>query len=129
MKVPAPHPATDPSRELAVLAARAADEKLATDVVVLDVGDVIGIWEHFVVASAASERQVKAVVDRVEEAVRESTGRSPIADEGRGARRWVVLDFGDVAVHVFLTSERDYYRLDKLYGDVPRTKWTAEQSR
>ncbi|MEZ5237519.1 MAG: RsfS/YbeB/iojap family protein [Microthrixaceae bacterium] len=62
-------------------------------------------------------------MDRVEEAVRESTGRSPVADEGRGARRWVVLDYGDVAVHVFLAEEREYYRLDRLYGDVPRTDW------
>lgn len=112
------------SRDLAVVAARAAADKLATEVVVLDVGDAIGICEHFVVASAANERQVKAVVDRVEEAVREHVGRSPVADEGRGARRWVVLDYGDVVVHVFHVTERAYYRLDRLYGDVPRTDWT-----
>lgn len=111
------------SRDLAVVAARAAAEKLATDVVVLDVGDAIGICEHFVLASGASERQVKAVVDRVEEVVREQLGRSPAAEEGRGARRWVVLDYGDVVVHVFHVDERAHYRLDRLYGDVPRTDW------
>lgn len=114
------------SRDLATVAARAADEKLASDVVVLDVGDAIGICEHFVLASAANERQVKAIVDQVESAVREQVGRSPMAEEGRGARRWVVLDYGDVMVHVFHVDERAYYRLDRLYGDVPRTDWALD---
>lgn len=114
----------DPSsRDLAVVAARAAADKLASDVVVLNVGDTIGVCEHFVVATASNERQVKAVVDHIEDSVRTEFGRSPNADEGRGARRWVLLDYGDVVVHVFHASERDYYRLDRLYGDVPRTAW------
>ncbi len=116
----------DESTQLAVVAARAAAEKLATDVVILAVGDAIGICDHFVIASAASERQVKAVVDQVEQAVSEQLDRSPVADEGRGARRWVVLDYGDVVVHVFHTDERAYYRLDRLYGDVPRVDWAGD---
>ncbi len=111
------------STEVAIVAALAADDKLATDVVVLDVADAIGICDHFVIASAANERQVKAVVDGIEDTVRDRTGRSPYADEGRGARRWVVLDYGDVVVHVFHVDERAYYRLDRLYGDVPRIEW------
>lgn len=114
------------STELAIVAARAADDKLASDVVVLDVAEAIGICDHFVVASAANDRQVKAVVDAIEEAVRDRTGRSPLADEGRGARRWVVLDYGDVVVHVFHVDERAYYRLDRLYGDVPRIEWATK---
>lgn len=116
----------DEAAELAVVAARAADDKLATDVIVLDVGEVIGICDHFVLASASSERQVKAVVDGVEETVRSRLGRSPNAEEGRGARRWVVLDYGDVVVHVFHTEERAYYRLERLYGDVTRTEWRPD---
>ncbi len=112
--------------ELAVIAARAADEKLATDVIVLDVGDVLGICEHFVIATAANERQVKAVVDAVELAVREQAGRSPRAEEGKDARRWVLVDYGDVILHVFHTEERGYYRLERLYGDVTRTEWRPE---
>ena len=116
-------PATDPATELAVVAARAADHKLATDIIVLDVGPAIGICDHFVVASAANERQVKAVVDGIEEAVRTELGITPRAEEGKDARRWVLLDFGDVIVHVFHVEERSYYRLERLYGDVSRTDW------
>ncbi|MCB0952864.1 MAG: ribosome silencing factor [Microthrixaceae bacterium] len=109
---------------LAVVAARAADDKLASDIVVLDVADAIGICDHFVLATASNERQVKAIVDGVEERVRLELDERPIADEGRGARRWVVLDYGDVVVHVFHSDERAYYRLDRLYGDCSRTDWT-----
>ena len=115
--------AADEAAELARVAARAADEKLASDIVVLDVADVLGICDHFVIASARNEPQVKAVVGAIEEAVREATGRSPHNTEGMDARRWVLLDYGDVVVHVFLAEERDYYRLERLYGDVPRTEW------
>ena len=114
---------TAAAAELAVVAARAADAKLARDVVVLDVADAIGVCDHFVLATAGNEPQVKAVVDAVEEVVREQLGESPIAEEGRGARRWVLLDYGDVVVHVFHAEEREYYRLERLYGDVTTTEW------
>lgn len=109
--------------ELALCAARAADEKLATDVMVLEVADVLGVCDDFVLATARNERQVKAVVDGVEESVRRYTGRSPLSVEGGDARRWVLLDYGDVVVHVFHVDERSYYRLERLYGDVPRIEW------
>jgi ribosome-associated protein len=84
---------------------------------------VFGICDHFVIASARNEPQVKAVVGAVEDAVRDQLGRSPSNEEGMDARRWVLLDYGDVVVHVFLAEEREYYRLERLYGDVPRTEW------
>ncbi len=115
----------DVATELAVVAARAADDKLATDVVILDVGEVLGICDHFVVVSANNEPQVKAVVDAIEEAVRLELGQSPRAEEGKAARRWVLLDYGDVIVHVFHAEERAYYRLERLYGDVSRTEWAT----
>ena len=77
------------------------------------------------VASASNERQVKAVVEAVEAAVRERLGEDPIAEEGKGARRWVLLDYGDVVVHVFHAEERAFYRLERLYGDVTTTEWRA----
>ncbi len=117
---------TDPATRLALVAARAADDKLATDIVVLDVAEAIGICDHFVIASASNERQVKAVVDGIEAAVREQLGESPRAEEGKEARRWVLLDYGDVLVHVFHAEERAYYRLERLYGDVGRTEWRPE---
>jgi len=109
--------------ELATAAARAADDKLATEIVVLEVGPVLGICDYFVIATAQNERQVKAVIDAVEEQVRAGTGRSPRAEEGKDARRWVLLDYGDVVVHVFHVDERAYYRIERLYGDVPRLEW------
>lgn len=109
--------------ELAVTAARAADDKGATDVVVLEVGPLLGICDEFVIASASNDRQVRAVVDAVEERVRAESGRSPRSVEGAESRRWVLLDYGDVVVHVFHVEERGYYRIERLYGDAPRVEW------
>jgi ribosome-associated protein len=113
----------DPSEELAVTAARAADDKGATDVVVLRVGPVLGICEFFVVASAANDRQVKAVVDAVEAAVHLSLDQKPRSVEGADGRRWVLIDYGDVVVHVFHTEDREYYRIERLYSDAPPLDW------
>lgn len=128
--MPAEHrrSATDEeSRALAVAAADAADDRLAVDVVGLDVAEVLGICDWFVLASARNERQVKAVVDAVEDLVRRRTGRSPRSVEGLEGRRWVLMDYGDVVVHVFHAEERGYYRLERLYGDVPRLDWEPSQ--
>ncbi len=108
---------------LAIAAARAADDKGATDVAVLDVGDVLGICGYFVLASASNSRLVKAVVDEVEEQVAGQFGERPRAVEGADGRRWVLLDFADVVVHVFHDEERQYYRIERLYSDVPRHEW------
>jgi ribosome-associated protein len=109
--------------ELAIAAARAADEKGATDVMVLDVGDLVGICGYFVLASASNPRQVKAVVDEVEAQLREQFGDAPRAVEGAEGRRWVLLDYGDIVVHVFHTEERDYYRIERLYSDAVQLEW------
>lgn len=109
--------------ELARAAALAADDKGATDVVVIEVGPVLGICEYFVVASAANDRQVKAVTEAVEERLRVDFDRKPRSVEGADARRWVLLDYGDLVVHVFHAEERGYYRIERLYGDAPRLEW------
>jgi len=111
------------SPDTARLAARAADGKGATDVVVLDVGDMLGICECFVVASASNPRLVRAVVDEVEAQVKAATGRSPKSVEGASERRWVLMDFGDVVVHVFAEEEREYYRIERLYQEAPTLDW------
>ena len=113
------------SPDTARLAARAADGKGATDVVVLDVGDMLGICECFVVASASNPRLVRAVVDEVEAQVKAATGRSPKSVEGASERRWVLMDFGDVVVHVFAEEEREYYRIERLYQEAPTLDWQA----
>ena len=120
---------TEPSLDLALNAARAADAKGATDIVVLHVGPVVAICEYFVVVSASNDRQVRAVVDSVEEAIRLDRDESPRSVEGADARRWVLLDYGDVVIHVFHRDEREYYRLERLYRDAEAVAWPADGQR
>ncbi len=110
--------ATDRARELATAAAQAAADKLATDVLILDVSDRLALTDCFVLASAPNERQVGSVVDEVERALRE-IGVKPVRREGESDRRWVLLDFGDIVVHVLHTEEREFYALERLWKDCP----------
>lgn len=116
-------PAAVSSRELALAAARAADAKGATDIMVLDVADLVGICGYFVLASASNPRQVKAVVDEVEAQLREQFDDAPRSVEGAESRRWVLLDYADIVVHVFHSEERDYYRIERLYSDAVQLEW------
>jgi len=104
--------------ELALAAAHAASEKLATDLVALDVSDQLVITDVFVVCSAANDRQVRAVVDAVEDAL-QPMGAKPVRREGERDGRWVLLDFGELVVHVQHTDERMYYGLERLWKDCP----------
>ena len=114
-----------PSLELAVRCARAAEDKLATDIIVLPVGDVLAITEYFVVASASNPRQVRAITDAVLVAVREQTGRGPLRSEGVGEQQWVLVDYGDVVVHVFSEEQRRFYEIERLYKDVQAVDWAG----
>ena len=114
-----------PSLELAVRCARAADDKLATDIIVLPVGDVLAITEYFVVASASNPRQVRAITDAVLVTVREQTGRGPLRSEGVGEQQWVLVDYGDVVVHVFSEEQRRFYEIERLYKDVQAVDWAG----
>ena len=111
-----------PSREVAARAARAAAAKQATDIVALDVHELIVITDYFVIASGGSERQVRTIVEEVEKSLRE-LGMKPIRREGEDDRRWVLLDYFDVVVHVFAQEERDYYDLERLWRDAPTLEW------
>ena len=104
-------------------AAGAAAGKKADDVVVLDVGDIISITDWFVIASASNTRLVRTVVDEVERVLKEEAGISPRASEGLDDASWVLLDYGDLVVHVFLAETRAYYDLDRLWADAPRVDW------
>lgn len=115
--------ATEDGQALAVLAARTASDMKATDVVVLDVGAVLSIAGYFVIAAASNPRQVRAVVDEVEARVKSELGRAPVRTEGVREQQWTLIDYGDVVVHVFHTEMRDFYEIERLYGDVPRLKW------
>lgn len=91
--------------------------------VVLEVGEVMALCEWFVIASSANDRQVKTVVDEVEEQVATAGGPRPRRIEGLGERQWVLMDYGDVVVHVFQQETREFYDLERLWGDVPRLDW------
>ena len=116
----------DQTREWAITAARAADSKQGTDVVVLHVAEVLALCEWFVIISASNDRQVKAICDEVEHQIREAGGPKPKRVEGMAEREWVLLDFGDVVVHVFQQEARDFYDLERLWADVPRLEWDSD---
>ena len=114
--------------DMAVVAARAAADKMGQDTVVLEVGQVLAITDHFVITSAANGRQVRAIVDEVEQQIKDSGGPGPIRSEGLDDARWVLMDYGDFVVHVFLDEVRRYYDLERLWADAPRLQWEAAAS-
>ena len=110
--------ATDRAVELIQAAARAASDKLAQQIIAFDVSEQLAITDAFLLASASNDRQVKAIVDEVEDKLRE-LGAKPIRREGLRDGRWVLLDFGDVVVHVQQEEERSFYALERLWRDCP----------
>ncbi|WP_431732852.1 ribosome silencing factor [Corynebacterium pyruviciproducens] len=106
------------SVKMATVAARSADEKLATNIAVLDVTQPLTITDLFVIASAETERQVQAIVDEIEFKMKEA-GYKPAKREGVRESRWSLLDYTDIVVHVMREEEREFYGLDRLYADCP----------
>jgi ribosome-associated protein len=115
--------ATSLSVGRALVAADAAADKLAHDIVVLDVAEIISIVDCFVIVSASNDRQARTIVDRVEEALHEHDGSKPLGVEGVEDASWSLLDYGDVVVHVFLDETRSYYDLDRLWADAERVPY------
>jgi ribosome-associated protein len=111
--------ATDTARHLALVAAAAAADKKAVDIVVLDVSDQLVITDCFVIASAANERQLQAIVESIEEKLT-GAGSKPVRREGTREGRWVLLDYIDLVVHVQHAEERAFYGLERLWKDCPR---------
>lgn len=115
--------ATDDAIDLARRAAQAAADKLATDLVLIDVSERLAITDVFVIATGSNERQVEAIVDSVEEQLR-TTGHKPIRREGQRDGRWVLIDYGDIVVHVQHSEERTFYALERLWKDCPFLPFT-----
>ena len=111
------------SKDFAVEIARIADDKKADEVLVLHVGEVLGITEYFVLSGASNPRLVGAIADEVTSQMRERYGRSPIRTEGIRELMWVLVDYGDVVVHVFAEETRRFYEIERLYKDVPKVEW------
>ena len=116
----------DQTRAWAVAAARAADDKKAIDPVVLDVNGILAITDFFVIASASNDRLVESIVEEVEAKVKEGGGPSPLRIEGLSDRQWVLMDYGDLVVHVFLDEVRRFYDLERLWADAPRVEWDED---
>jgi ribosome-associated protein len=116
-------PALDESREVAIAAARAIDEKKGEGIVGLAVGQVLAITEWFVITSAANRRLVRTLAEEVEEQVFLLHDRKPLRVEGINEAQWVLLDYGDVVVHVFTDETRRFYEIERLYRDVERLDW------
>ena len=113
-------PAADDSIATAVAAIAAADDKKAVAPALLDVADVLGIVDLFAIVQGTSERHVKALADEVERVLKQQHERPVLRREGSPASGWVILDYGDVVVHVFLPAQRETYDLERLWRDVPR---------
>ncbi len=118
-------PAPDAYRRAAI-AAQAAADKNGDEIVVFDVGDILSITEAFVLVSATNTRLVKTIVEQVEETLRATDDDRPRSVEGLDDATWVLLDYGDLIVHVFLTETRAYYDLDRLWADAPRVDWEPD---
>ena len=117
--------ATDHAVTLVHTAARAASDKLAQHIMAFDVSDQLAITDAFVLAAASNDRQVKAIVDAIEEKLRD-LGEKPIRREGERDGRWVLIDYGDVVVHVQHEEERQFYALERLWRDCPTIPLPAD---
>ena len=107
------------SRACAITAAQAAAEKKATDIIVQEVRELIGVTDYFVIATANNNRQVNAIIEEVEDELREKQGIKPSHREVSPDGSWSLLDYGNIVVHVFMPETRDFYRLEALWNDAP----------
>lgn len=112
--------------EVAKVAAAAADEKKATDIMLLDLEGQSDVCDYFLICTAANAHLMDAVVDFIQEKVLKNTGYKPMSVEGRARTTWVLLDYGSVVVHVFQPEARDYYRLERLWGEAPHVPLDLE---
>ena len=109
-------------------AARAADDKLASNTLIVDVGEVFGITDYFLITAGSNPLQVRAIAYNIEEQVALSGGPHTARREGHDTFEWVLLDFGSFMCHVFVEEHRAYYELERLWGDRPRIAWADESS-
>lgn len=114
------------SRDWALIAAEAAADKKAEDIVALDVASLLVVTDYFVIASGRTNIQVRAIADEIEEQLRVRGGIKPIGREGQDEAKWILIDYGDLVIHVFQPAERGFYRLERLWGDAPRLTLSDE---
>ncbi|MCX5212963.1 ribosome silencing factor [Kitasatospora sp. NBC_00240] len=117
---------TDHSQELINVAAQAAADKLAHNIIAFDVSEVLSITDAFLIASANNDRQVKSIAEEIEEQLREQLDVKPVRREGEREGRWILLDYLDIVVHVQHSEERSFYSLDRLWKDCPELALPAD---
>jgi len=110
------------SRKLALLCRKAADDKKAEDIVILDVRELSSVTDYFVIASGSSSPHLRSIIDEIADQLREDHGVRPTSIDGGLRNSWVVLDFADVIVHVMRQDVRERYDLEGLWGDAPRLR-------
>ena len=112
-------PEIEDSKQAALIAARAIDDKRGSDIVIQDVGELLKITDWFVIATAANKRRADAIAEEVAERLRDEAGIRPVSREGVEEGRWILLDYGSIVVHIFQPAERELYRLEQLWDEVP----------
>mgnify|MGYP001826984489 FL=1 len=111
--------ATSEAIEAALAAAAAIDDKKGLDIALLDISELLVVTDIFVIASGTSNRHVRSLADEAEAKLKAELDRQPLRREGREHSRWVLLDYGDLVIHVFDEETRDYYQLERLWADAP----------
>ena len=120
---------SDQVRQWARTAAQAASAKGGDQTVIIEVGAVLAITDAFVITSGRNTRQVKTIAEEVEARLKADGGITPLRIEGLGDSQWILLDYGDLVIHVFLDETRDFYDLERLWSDAPRVAWEDETAR
>ena len=115
----------EPMEKAARICARIADDKKADAILVLNVREIFGIADYFVICTVHSKPQARAIADEIEKQLK-AEGFSHIGTEGRDEASWVLLDYGGVVVHVFMPETRNYYQIEMLWGDAPRFEWKED---
>jgi ribosome-associated protein len=108
------------AKELVMLAAKAADDKQATDIVILELAQLLVVTDYFLICSAETDRQTKTIDEEVRKQAREVAGRKPLRAAGEDLGDWILIDYGDVVVHIFTQETRDYYQLERLWRGAPK---------
>ncbi len=116
----------DRSLQLALAAARVADENRGREIVILDMREITPVFDFFVLATGSSLRQLHAISDEIEQTVKRTLGDRKLGLEGYSEGGWVLIDYGDVVVHMFDAKSREYYGLEELWGDAKRVPFTPE---
>ena len=119
---------SDPGLKRALVAARTADDNRGRDIVVLDMRELTAIFDYFVIASGTSRRQLHAMSEEIDHALEEGLGDRRLGIEGYEESRWILLDYGDVVIHLFEPETREYYALEELWGQAKRVPFQPRDS-